>query len=152
MKKHLLQDMRRKVTRLAYEQEILDCCHDPIIEFSSEHKKPLPDLNDIKQVSEFMLSNIFTVEYNYPNNIKRLPNIYERVTDWTKDRMTFGFETYTIAEWLVSEGLVSNEFIPHNKDLTLNMQLAAERHFQYLARTLLNNVSHETFYKLLKGA
>lgn len=141
----LLQDIRKKATKQAYIQEVLDCSEDVIIEFGGTKY----DLIDIRTVSDYMLINVFDVEYNYDNNKHRYPNLHQRVTEWCKDRMTFGYETYPICEWLVENKLVSSEFIPANKDLTIRMQEAAERHFQYIAKTLLDNASKEVFTKLL---
>lgn len=148
MNTQLLQDIRKNKTKRAYEQEVLDCSHDVIIEFCDEHGLVMPDLNDIKQVSNFMLINVFTPEYNYAYERKRTPNIYQRVEQWALNRMTFGCYTYPICEWLVENDLVHKDFIPTDNSITLNMQLAAERHFQYIARTLLNNVRHDVIYKL----
>ena len=141
----LLQDIRKKATKLAYIQEVIDCSQDVIEEFGGTDY----DLLDIRTVSDYMLTNVFNVEYNYDNNKKRYPNLHYRVTEWAKDRMTFGCYTYPICEWLVENKLVSNDFIPTNKDLTINMQLAAERHFQYIAKTLLDNASKDVFYSLI---
>ena len=148
MNTQLLQDIRKNKTKRAYEQEIIDCSHDVIIEFCNEHGLLMPDLNDIKQVSNFMLINVFAPEYNYAYERKRTPNIYQRVEQWALNRMTFGYQTYTICEWLVKNDLVHKDFIPANGDITTNMQLAAERHFQYIARTLLNNASNDILSKL----
>ena len=141
----LLQDIRKKVTKQAYIQEVLDCSEDVILEFGGNKY----DLIDIRTVSDYMLTNVFNVEYNYENNKKRYPNLHSRVTEWVKDRMTFGCYTYPICEWLVENKLVSNDFIPTNKDLTIRMQEAAERHFQYIAKTLLDNASKDVFYNLV---
>ena len=143
MNTQLLQDIRKNKTKRAYEQEVLNCSHDVVLEFGGNI-----DLNDIKQVSNFMLLNVFAPEYNYENNRKLIPNIYQRVEQWALNRMTFGCYTYPICEWLVKNDLAHKDFIPANGDLTTNMQLAAERHFQYIARTLLNNARHEVIYKL----
>lgn len=149
MNTQLLQDIRKNKTKRAYEREILDCSHDVITEFCDEHGLLMPDLGDIKQVSNFMLINVFAPEYNYENNRKLIPNIYQRVEHWTMNRMTFGCYHYDICLWLVKNDLVHKDFMPANGDLTTNMQLAAERHFQYIARTLLNNASRETFNAIL---
>ena len=109
---------------------------------------PSIDLSNINQVCNFMLMNVFNVEYNYENNRKRYPNLHYRVTEWVKDRMTFGYQTYTICEWLLENNLVDKDFIPANKDLTLNMQLAAERHFKYIAKTLMDNASSDVLSRL----
>lgn len=141
----LLQDIRKKATKQAYIQEVLDCSEDVIVEFGGTEY----DLIDIRTVSDYMLTNVFDVEYNYENNKKRCPNLHQRVTEWVKNRMTFGCYTYPICEWLVENKLVSNKFIPTNKDLTIRMQEAAERHFQYIAKTLLDNASKDVFYNLV---
>ena len=141
----LLQDIRKKSTKQAYIQEVLDCSQDVIEEFGGTAF----DLSDIRTVSDYMLTNVFNVEYNYDNNKKRYPNLHYRVTEWVKNRMTFGCYTYPICEWLVENKLVSNDFMPTNKDLTIRMQEAAERHFQYIAKTLLDNASKEVFYNLV---
>ena len=148
MNTQLLQDIRKNKTKRAYEQEVLDCSHDVIIEFCDEHGLLMPDLNDIKQVSNFMLINVFAPEYNYAYERKRTPNIYQRVEQWALNRMTFGCYHYEICEWLVENDLVHKDFVPANQDLTLNMQLAGARHFQYIARTLLDNARHDVIYKL----
>lgn len=148
MNTQLLQDIRKKKTKRAYEQEIIDCSHDVIKEFCNEHGLLMPELNDIKQVSNFMLLNVFAPEYNYAYERKLTPNIYQRVEKWALNRMTFGCYTYPICEWLVENDLVHKDFIPTNQDLTLNMQLAAERHFQYIARTLMSNASKDVLSKL----
>lgn len=140
----LLQDICKKATKQAYIQEVLDCSEDVIIEFGGTEY----DLIDIRTVSDYMLTNVFNVEYNYENNKKRYPNLHYRVTEWVKDRMTFGCYTYPICEWLVENKLVSNDFIPANKDLTIRMQEAAERHFQYIAKTLMDNASDDILSKL----
>ena len=145
----LLQDIRKKVTKQTYIQEVLDCSKDVIIEFVEYNNLPSIDLSNINQVCDFMLINVFNVEYNYENNRKRYPNLHYRITEWCKDRMTFGYETYTICEWLVENDLVHKDFIPANQDLTIRMQEAAERHFQYIAKTLLDNTSREVLTKLL---
>ena len=145
----LLQDIRKKVTKQTYIQEVLDCSKDVIIEFVEYNNLPSIDLSNINQVCDFMLINVFDVEYNYENNRKRYPNLHYRITEWCKDRMTFGYETYTICEWLVENDLVHKDFIPANQDLTIRMQEAAERHFQYIAKTLLDNTSREVLTKLL---
>ena len=145
----LLQDIRKKVTKQTYIQEVLDCSKDVIIEFVEYNNLPSIDLSNINQVCDFMLINVFNVEYNYENNRKRYPNLHYRITEWCKDRMTFGYETYTICEWLVENDLVHKDFIPTNQDLTTRMQEAAERHFQYIAKTLLDNASREVFNELL---
>ena len=145
----LLQDIRKKATKQAYIQEVLDCSEDVIIEFVEYNNLPSIDLSNINQVCDFMLINVFDVEYNYENNRKRYPNLHYRITEWCKDRMTFGYETYTICEWLVENDLVHKDFIPTNQDLTTRMQEAAERHFQYIAKTLLDNASREVFNELL---
>ena len=145
----LLQDIRKKVTKQTYIQEVLDCSKDVIIEFVEYNNLPSIDLSNINQVCDFMLINVFDVEYNYENNRKRYPNLHYRITEWCKDRMTFGYETYTICEWLVENDLVHKDFIPTNQDLTTRMQEAAERHFQYIAKTLLDNASREVFNELL---
>ncbi|QGH73794.1 hypothetical protein [Vibrio phage vB_VhaM_VH-8] len=144
----LLQDIRKKDTKDAYKQEIIDCSYDVIDEFIEWNNLPSIDKSNINQVCDFMLSNVFNVEYNYENNRKRYPNLQYRITEWCKDRMTFGYQTYTICEWLVKNNLVHKDFIPANKDLTINMQLAAERHFEYIARTLMNNASSDVLSKL----
>lgn len=144
----LLQDIRKKATKQAYIQEVLDCSEDVIVEFVEYNNLPSIDLNNINQVCDFMLINVFNVEYNYENNRKRYPNLHYRVTEWVKDRMTFGCYTYTICEWLVENKLVSSEFIPTNQDLTIRMQEAAERHFQYIAKTLIDNASDDILSKL----
>lgn len=141
----LLQDIRKKATKQAYIQEVVACSQDVIKEFGGTDY----DLLDIRTVSDYMLTNVFNVEYNYDNNKKRYPNLHYRVTEWVKDRMTFGCYTYPICEWLVENKLVSNDFIPANKDLTIRMQEAAERHFQYIAKTLLDNASKDVFYNLV---
>lgn len=141
----LLQDIRKKATKQAYIQEVLDCSEDVVIEFGGTDY----DLLDIRTVSDYMLTNVFNVEYNYDNNKKRYPNLHYRVTEWVKNRMTFGCYTYPICEWLVENKLVSDDFIPTNKDLTTRMQEAAERHFQYIAKTLLDNASKGVFYSLV---
>lgn len=141
----LLQDIRKKATKQAYIQEVLDCSEDVIVEFGGTEY----DLIDIRTVSDYMLINVFDVEYNYKNNKKRCPNLHQRVTEWVKNRMTFGCYTYPICEWLVENKLVSDKFIPTNKDLTIRMQEAAERHFQYIAKTLLDNASKDVFYNLV---
>lgn len=143
MNTQLLQDIRKKATKDAYKQEIIDCSHDVIKEFGGNI-----DLNNINQVCDYMLINVFNVEYNYENNRKRYPNLHYRITEWTKDRMTFGYQTYTICEWLLENDLVHKDFIPANQDLTLNMQLAAERHFKYIAKTLMDNASDNVLSKL----
>ena len=148
MNTQLLQDIRKKATKDAYKQEILDCSYDVIVEFVEYNNLPNIDLSDITQVCDFMLINVFNVEYNYDNNRKRYPNLHYRITEWCKDRMTFGYETYTICEWLLENGLVHKDFIPANQDLTINMQLAAERHFQYIAKTLMDNASSDLLSKL----
>lgn len=145
----LLQDIRKKATKQAYIQEVLECSEDVIIEFVEYNNLPSIDLSNINQVCDFMLTNVFNVEYNYDNNKKRYPNLHYRVTEWVKDRMTFGYQTYTICEWLLENNLVKKDFIPANKDLTIRMQEAAERHFQYIAKTLLDNASKEVFNDLL---
>lgn len=149
MKNFKLQDIRKKATRLAYEREVMDCSHDVIIEFSECNNLPMPDLNNINQVADFMLLHVFNNECNYPNNKKLTPNIYQRVENWVMDRMTFGCYHYDICEWLVSEGLVSDGFIPQNNDLLPRMQLAGARHFNYIARTILDNASKDVFYKMV---
>lgn len=141
----LLQDIRKKATKQAYINEVKDCSHDVIEEFGGTNY----DLIDIRTVSDYMLSNVFDVEYNYDNNKKRYPNLHYRVTEWVKDRMTFGCYTYPICEWLVENELVSEDFIPKNKDLTIRMQEAAERHFQYIAKTLLDNASQEVYNSII---
>lgn len=143
MNTQLLQDIRKNKTKRAYEQEIIYCSHDVIDEFGGNI-----DLNNINQVCDYMLINVFNVEYNYANNRNRYPNLHYRITEWCKDRMTFGYETYTICEWLLNNDLVHKDFIPTNQDLTINMQLAAERHFQYIARTLMSNASKDVLSKL----
>ena len=144
----LLQDIRKKATKQAYIQEVLDCSEDVIIEFVEYNNLPSIDLSNINQVCDFMLINVFNVEYNYENNRKRYPNLHYRITEWCKDRMTFGCYTYPICEWLVENKLVSSEFIPTNQDLTIRMQEAAERHFQYIAKTLIDNASDDILSKL----
>ena len=141
----LLQDIRKKATKQAYIQEVLDCSEDVIVEFGGTDY----DLIDIRTVSDYMLINVFNVEYNYDNNKKRCPNLHQRVTEWVKNRMTFGCYTYPICEWLVENKLVSVDFMPANKDLTIRMQEAAERHFQYIAKTLIDNASKDVFYNLV---
>lgn len=148
MNTQLLQDIRKNKTKRAYEQEILDCSHDVIIDFCDEHCLLMPDINDIKQVSNFMLLNVFTPEYNYAYERKRTPNIYQRVEEWAMNRMTFDCYHYDICLWLVKNDLVHKDFMPANGDLTTNMQLAGARHFQYIARTLINNARHDVIYKL----
>lgn len=143
MNTQLLQDIRKNKTKRAYEQEIIDCSYDVIIEFGGNI-----DLNNINEVCNFMLINVFSPEYNYAYERKLTPNIYQRVEQWAMNRMTFGCYTYRICEWLVKNDLVHKDFIPSDNSITLNMQLAAERHFQYIARTLLNNVRHDVIYKL----
>lgn len=150
MRKHLLQDIRRKDTRLAYEREILDCSHDLIAEFIEYNGCENIDTSDIKQVSNFLLLNVFDVEVNNAYEQQLTPNIYERVENWLMNRMTFGCYHYDICVWLVKEGLVASDFIPPNNDLTLNMQLAGARHWNYLARTLLNNVDYNVINYLQK--
>ena len=149
MNTKLLQDIRKNKTKRAYEQEIIDCSHDVIIEFCREHGLLMPDLSDIKEVSNFMLINVFAPEYNYAYERKRTPNIYQRVEQWAMNRMTFGYQTYTICEWLVENDLVHKDFIPADNSITLNMQLAGARHFHYIARTLINNASRETFNAII---
>ena len=144
----LLQDIRKKATKDAYKQEILDCSYDVIIEFVEYNNLPMIDLNNINQVCDFMLMNVFNVEYNYENNRKRYPNLHYRITEWCKGRMTFGYQTYTICEWLLENNLVHKDFIPANKDLTLNMQLAAERHFKYIAKILMDNAGSDVLSSL----
>lgn len=143
MNTQLLQDIRKNKTKRAYEQEIIDCSHDVIDEFGGNI-----DLNNINEVCDYMLINVFNAEYNYDNNRKRYPNLHYRITEWCKDRMTFGCYTYPICEWLLENDLVHKDFIPADDSITLNMQLAAERHFQYIARTLLDNARHDVIYKL----
>lgn len=144
----LLQDIRKKATKEAYKQEILDCSYDVVIEFVEYNNLPSIDLNNINQVCDFMLINVFNVEYNFENNRKRYPNLHYRITEWVKGRMTFGCYTYPICEWLVAKKLVSDNFIPANQDLTIRMQEAAERHFQYIAKTLMDNASYNVLCKL----
>lgn len=144
----LLQDIRKKVTKQAYIKEVLDCSEDVIIEFVEYNNLPSIDLSNINQVCDFMLINVFNVEYNYENNRKRYPNLHYRIIEWVKDRMTFGCYTYSICEWLVENKLVNKDFIPANKDLTIRMQEAAERHFQYIAKTLIDNASDDILSKL----
>lgn len=148
MNTQLLQDIRKNKTKRAYEQEIIDCSHDVIKEFCDEHGLLMPDLSDIKQVSNFMLLNVFVPEYNHAYERKVTPNIYKRVEQWAMDRMTFGCYHYEVCEWLVKNDLVHKDFIPANKDLTLNMQLAGARHFQYIAKTLIDNASDNVLRKL----
>lgn len=144
----LLQDIRKKATKEAYKQEVIDCSYDVINEFVEYNNLPMIDLNNINQVCDFMLINVFNVEYNFENNRKRCPNLHYRITEWVIGRMTFGYETYTICEWLVANKLVSDNFIPANQDLTIRMQEAAERHFQYIAKTLMDNASNDVLCKL----
>lgn len=144
----LLQDIRKKATKQAYIKEVTDCSYDVITEFVEYNNLPMIDLDNINQVCDFMLVNVFNVEYNYENNRKRYPNLHCRITEWVKGRMTFGYETYTICEWLVANKLVSDNFIPVNQDLTIRMQEAAERHFQCIAKTLMDNASDNVLSKL----
>ena len=148
MNTQLLQDIRKKATKDAYKQEILDCSHDVIIEFVEYNNLPMIDLNNINQVCDFMLMNAFNVEYNYENNRKRYPNLHYRITEWVKGRMTFGYQTYTICEWLVDHKFVSDDFIPASQEITIRMQEAAERHFQYIAKTLMDSASNNVLSKL----
>lgn len=144
----LLQDMRKKATKDAYKQEVIDCSYDVINEFVEYNNLPMIDLNNINQVCDFMLINVFNVEFNFENNRKYYPNLHYRINEWVKGRMTFGYETYTICEWLVANKLVSDNFIPANQDLTIRMQEAAERHFSYIAKTLMDNASHNVLSNL----
>ena len=148
MNTQLLQDIRKNKTKRAYEREILNCSHDVIKEFCNEHGLLMPDLNDIKQVSNFMLLNVFAPEYNYAYERKRTPNIYQRVEQWALNRMTFGCYHYDTCLWLVKNDLVHKDFIPANGDLTTNMKLAGARHFQYIAKTLIDNASSDVLNKL----
>lgn len=143
MNTQLLQDIRKGKTKRAYEQEILDCSHDVIKEFGGNI-----DLNNINQVCDYMLINVFNVEYNHAYERKRTPNIYQRVEEWAMNRMTFGCYHYDICEWLSENDLVHKDFMPANGDLTTNMQLAGARHFQYIAKTLINNASNDVLSKL----
>lgn len=145
MKNHLLQDMRKKATKQAYIQEVLDCSHDVIIEFCNENEAlTMPNLADIKAVSDFMLINVFNRECNYARNQQLYPNHHMRVTKWVVNRMTFGCYVIDSCKWLVDNNLVNAEFIPKNQDITERMQLADERHYQYLAKILLDNASQKT--------
>ena len=144
----LLQDIRKKAVKEAYKQEVIDCSYDVINEFIEYNNLPMIDLENINQVCDFMLINVFNVEYNFENNRKCCPNLHYRITEWVKGRMTFGYETYTICEWLVANKLVSDNFIPANQDLTIRMQEAAERHFKCIAKTLMDNASHNVLCKL----
>lgn len=148
MKNHLLQDMRKKVTKDAYKQLILNNSHDLIIERQSYDGFTMPDLNDINSVVDCLLLNLFESEYNHQYERQRTPNIYSRVCEWIKGSMYYGFETYTICEWLVNTKQVADDFIPSDNSLNEKMQLAAERHFNYCARTIIDNASDDVLSKI----
>lgn len=148
MKNHLLQDMRKKVTKDAYKQLILDDSHDLIIERQEYDGFTMPDLANINEVADCLLLNLFDSEYNHQYERQRTPNIYQRVSEWLRAAMYFGYEAYPICEWLVSTKQVADGFIPANKDLIERMQFAEQRHYDYCARTIVNNASADVLRKI----
>lgn len=140
----LLQDIRRKVTKQAYIQAVLNASIDKILENSEYYV----DVKNINEVSNYVLLEMFTSQANYAHNKKRIPNIYNRVEDWLRGLpLNNDYETYDICKWLERNNLVDSNFI--NKATDKQMQDADNRHWQYLARTLLDNASKDVFYNLV---
>lgn len=144
MKTLLLQDMRKKATKQAYIQAVLDASERTITENSQYDV----NVSNINEVSNYVLVEMFTSQANYEHNKKRIPNIYGRAVDWLRGLpLDNDYDTCTICKWLEDNNLVVSDFT--SKATDEQMQQADERHWYYLAKTILDNADKDIFYKLV---
>lgn len=140
----LLQDIRKKAIKQAYIQAVLDASKHTILENSAYDV----DVRNINEVSNYVLVEMFTNQANDEHNKKRIPNIYDRAVDWLRGLpLDNDYETYTICKWLEDNNLVESDFI--SKADEKQMQQADDRHWYYLAKTILDNADKRCFYKLV---
>lgn len=144
MKNFKLQDIRKKATRLAYEQHVLDIALNNILENSCYHV----NTDNLEEVCNYILLELFDKQNNHPSEKRLYPNIYDRMVHFLMGlTLDVHFETYTIWLWLQRKGLIVKN---NMTDCSLSvMQNASERHWHYLARTILNNASKDVFYKMI---
>ena len=145
-----LQDWRKKATKSAYQGAVIAASNRAMGEAGVldmvDHLVTIPK---IEAVCNWVLLALFDKTSNNPADKAVNPTLYGKVHRWLQglplDTMNYNHE---IINWLVLEGLVHSNFVTGSVDG--QWTAAGERHWDYLARTILTNASPHTIATLCK--